>query len=121
MQMKDRFLSAVISGEIGKEDGYGIVVTLREFKKYFSDVKSDYINSFLPAAVIETGQYHTSQTKYLFRVKKGIYRIHPDAINEYKNQSDNIKNDTEKHIRKDPIQFFSFRPANIQTQLEQSN
>ena len=82
MQMKERFLNAVISGELGKEDEFGVVVTLKEFKRYFCDLQTGYINSFLPAAVIETGQYHATNTKYLFRIRNGVYRVHPQAIDE---------------------------------------
>jgi len=59
-----------------------VIVERREFKKYFSDIKSDYVNSFLPVATIEKGRCSISHTKYLFRIKKGTYRVHPDAIKE---------------------------------------
>lgn len=82
MQMKERFLNAVISGELGKQDEFGVVVTLKEFKSYFCDMQTGYINSFLPAAVIETGQHSITNTKYVFRLKAGVYRVHPQAIAE---------------------------------------
>ncbi len=84
MTLKNRFLEAVSSGDLGQVDDYGVVVSLKEFKTYFSDVKSDYVNSFLPAAVIEIGQRSATHTKFLFRVRKGVYRVHPDAIDDYK-------------------------------------
>lgn len=80
MTLKERFLDAVSSGALGEVDDFGVVVSLKQFKTYFKDVKSDYINSFLPAAVIETGQQSTTHTKYVFRVRKGLYRVHPDAL-----------------------------------------
>ena len=80
MTLKKRFLDAVSSGNLGEVDDFGVVVSLKQFKTYFKDVKSDYINSFLPAAVIEVGQQSTTHTKYVFRVRKGLYRVHPDAI-----------------------------------------
>lgn len=83
MTLKLRFLEAVSKGELGEVDDFGVVVSLREFKACFCDVKSDYINSFLPAAVIETGQYTATHTKYLFRIRKGYYRVHPDALKQY--------------------------------------
>ena len=82
MQMKERFLNAIITGELGKQSEFGVLVTLKEFKSYFSDINSAYVNSFLPAAVIEPGQYNISYTRYIFRVKKGLYRVHPQAIEE---------------------------------------
>jgi len=82
MQLKERFLNAIISGELGRTDDEGVIVETGEFKKYFSDIKSDYVNSFLPAVTIEKGRCSISHTKYLFRIRKGTYRVHPDAIKE---------------------------------------
>ena len=80
MTLKQRFLNAIILGELGSKQDRGIVVTLNEFKSYFKDINTRYITSFLPAAVIETGQYSMTHTKFLFRIKKGTYLIHTDAI-----------------------------------------
>jgi len=80
MTLKNRFLEAISRGDLGEADDFGIIVSLKEFKLYFNDVKSDYVNSFLPAAVIETGQRSATHTRFVFRVKKGIYRVHPDVI-----------------------------------------
>lgn len=82
MQLKDRFLAAVISGELGHRDEHGILVELKEFKQYFRDIPSDYVGSFLPAATIEPGRHHMTHTKYVFRVKPGVYRIHPDITTQ---------------------------------------
>ena len=82
MQLKTRFFMAIISGELGKTDDKGVIVELKDFKKYFSDVTTDYVNSFLPAATIEKGLSSMSHTKYVFRLKKGIYRAHPDALED---------------------------------------
>ena len=83
MTLKERFLDAVSNGYLGEVDDFGVVVSLKQFKTYFKDVKSDYINSFLPAAVIEIGQQSTTHTKYVFRVRKGLYRVHPDALQQH--------------------------------------
>jgi len=82
MLLKERFLNAVVSGQLGHNDDYGVVVELKDFKKYFNDIQTQYINSFLPAATIETGQHSISHTKYLFRIGKGLYRVHPEAIKQ---------------------------------------
>jgi len=84
MTLKQRFLNAIILGELGSEEDRGLVVTLGEFKSYFKDINTRYITSFLPAAVIETGQYSMTHTKFLFRISKGIYLVHPDAITAHK-------------------------------------
>ncbi len=78
--LKNRFIEAVKNGELGSIDDRGVVFTLKEFKAVFSDIKSDYINSFLPAATIEPGRETFSHTKYLFRIRKGVYRVHPDVL-----------------------------------------
>jgi len=82
MTLKQRFLSAVVSGVLGVHDERGVIVTLAEFKNYFSDITSDYINSFLPAATFEPGQATVTHTKYLTRIRKGVYLVHMDAVTE---------------------------------------
>lgn len=84
--LKERFLDAVIDGMLGDWDGQGVIVELKAFKRYFSDINSDYINSFLPAATIEPGRYQANHTKYLFRTRKGVYRIHPEVIKARQHQ-----------------------------------
>jgi len=74
---------AVTNGEIGQVDDAGVIVSLKEFKAHFNDIKSDYINSFLPAATIEPGQCSVTNTKYVFRVTKGVYRVHPEVLVNY--------------------------------------
>jgi len=78
--LRTRFIKAIASGELGKVDEQGIVFTLKEFKLCFSEIKTDYINSFLPASTIETGRVEMSHTKFLFRIRKGVYRVHPDLL-----------------------------------------
>ncbi|MFK5894075.1 MAG: hypothetical protein QM504_12710 [Pseudomonadota bacterium] len=80
MILKQRFLEAVNKGELGSISDRGVVVTLREFKAYFSDVKSDYINSFLPASTIEPGRAMATHTRFLFRIRSGVYLVHVDVI-----------------------------------------
>lgn len=82
MTLKEKFLNAVMDGELGLLSEHGAIVTLAEFKQYFKDIETDYVNSFMPAAVIETGQYSATHTRFLFRVRRGVYRVHPDALTE---------------------------------------
>jgi len=86
MTLKQRFIQAIVSGELGKrtEQG-GATVSLREFRQYFNDVDYNYAGSFLPGAVIECGQLSASHTRFVFRVGRGVYLVHPDAIEEYLN------------------------------------
>ena len=83
MTLKQDFLKAITEGELGTWDDIGVTVSLREFRQYFKDIESGYLTSFLPASVIEEGQCSASHTRFLFRIKKGLYRVHPDALDEY--------------------------------------
>jgi len=78
--LRSRFIKAIASGQLGRVDEQGIVFTLKEFKLYFSEIKTDYINSFLPASTIESGRIEMSHTNFLFRIRKGVYRVHPDLL-----------------------------------------
>jgi len=81
--LKYRFLEAVVNGELGSRENSGTIVTLKAFRRYFSDIKTDYVNSFLPAATIETGQKTITHTRFLYRVKKGVYLVHGDVLLEF--------------------------------------
>jgi len=48
-------LEAVLTGQLGTIEDRSVVVTLKQFKTYFSDVTGGYINLFLPASTIEPG------------------------------------------------------------------
>ena len=82
--LKDRFLLTVVNGDIGRVENSGVIVSLKEFKAHFNDITSDYINSFLPAATIEPGQRSVTNTKYVSRVKKGVYLVHPEVLEDYR-------------------------------------
>jgi len=79
---RDRFLTAVRSGELGTRTGPGVMVTLEEFKVFFRDVNRNYMSSFLPMAAIEPGCLQMSHTKYVFRLHRGVYLVHPDVLKE---------------------------------------
>jgi len=87
MTLKQRFLDAIVKGELGSVNERGVVVTLKQFKLYFSDVKTDYINSFLPASTIEPGQVTPSHTRFVFRLQNGVYLVHSDALNDFSNSN----------------------------------
>jgi len=86
--LKDRFLRAVVLGELGELEAVsfdlcGVVVSLKAFKFYFNDIKTQYVSSFMPAATFEPGQFTPTHTKFLFRVRKGAYLIHSDVLVAY--------------------------------------
>ena len=78
--LKIRFLAAIARGELGTVESRGVVVTLKEFKAYFKDIKTDYINSFLPAATIDPGRSLVTHTKYLYRVSSGVYLLPMEVL-----------------------------------------
>ncbi|VAW63941.1 hypothetical protein MNBD_GAMMA09-1162 [hydrothermal vent metagenome] len=78
--LKQRFLAAVMRGELGSLEPQGYIVTLRDFKAYFSDITTQYADSFLPAATIEPGQTTMSHTRFVFRLSRGVYLLHPDVM-----------------------------------------
>ena len=82
-QLKDRFLEAVVKGELGSIEISGAVVTLKEFKAFFSDITTQYVSSFMPAATFEPGRFRPTHTKFLFRIRKGAYLIHSDVLVAY--------------------------------------
>jgi hypothetical protein len=84
MLVKQRFFDAIIKGELGSVESQGVVVTLKEFKAHFKDINRSYLGSFLPSRVIETGQYSVTDTQFLFRIQKGVYLVHPDAIEAHR-------------------------------------
>ena len=86
--LKDRFLRAVVLGELGEleevEPGFfGLVITLKAFKLCFSDITSQYVSSFMPAATFEPGQFRPTKTRFLFRLRKGAYLVHSDVLVAY--------------------------------------
>ncbi len=59
-----------------------MVVRLEEFKVFFSDITSDYVSSFLPAAALEPGWSQMMYTKFVVRLRPGVYLVHPDVFDE---------------------------------------
>jgi hypothetical protein len=46
--------------------------------------------------VIETGQYSVNNTKYVFRVRNGVYRVHPQAIADQVKLNEQRRKDIEE-------------------------
>ena len=78
--LKQRFLEAVRDGKLGYIEDQGIIVTRHDFIAYFADMESSNTLTFLANATIEIGQKSLSKTKIVFRVRKGVYRVHEDAV-----------------------------------------
>lgn len=77
MSFRNRFLDAVIDGQVGK----GIVITRQELMTYFSDENPDTVGCFLSNSELDTGVLHSpGYLHFTLRIAPGEYRIHPDAI-----------------------------------------
>jgi len=66
--LKERFVKAINAG------------TREDFTEYFSDIKTQYKTSFLTGAVIESGRINASHTRSLFKMGRGLYRVHADLL-----------------------------------------
>ena len=79
MTLRDRFLDALIDGQLGN----GIIVTRQEFMRFFSDDNSATTGVFLSNSEINTGTSHSpTYTHFTLRVEEGQYRVHPQVIQE---------------------------------------
>jgi len=83
-KLKHQFLDAVISGVIGTRTERGLIVTTKEFVLYFEDKsKIAYLRSYLPSVSIEAGRHDMKHNKYLFKMGRGIFKIHEEAITDH--------------------------------------
>lgn len=78
--LKERFIQAIKNGELGSHEAHGTIVTLKQFKQYFSEIETQYVSSFLPAATLEPGMVTMKHTKFVLRIAKGVYKLHPDIL-----------------------------------------
>ncbi|HED36571.1 MAG TPA: hypothetical protein ENJ08_20430 [Gammaproteobacteria bacterium] len=78
--LRQRFLAAVRTGELGTQGEHGVELTTREFKAFFPDINRNYLGAFLSAAALEEGRTQMTHTQYVIRLRKGVYRVHPDVF-----------------------------------------
>lgn len=79
MTLRERFLDAIIDGQLGN----GIIVTRYGFMQFFSSDNPATTGVFLSNSEIETGTLHSpTYTHFTLRVAEGQYRVHPKAIQE---------------------------------------
>ena len=55
-------------------------LTITEFKAFFPDENHNYLGAFLSGATLEKGRTQMTHTQYLMRLRKGVYRMHPDVF-----------------------------------------
>ncbi len=85
-KLKHHLLNAVVSGEIGKRTEIGLILTTKEFVQFFEDKhksKKGYFRSYLPSVSIEAGRRDMRHNKFLFKIGRGIYKVHEDAIHSH--------------------------------------
>lgn len=79
MKLRDRFLDAIIDGQLGK----GIVVSRKEFMEFFSNDNTATTGVFLSNSEINTGAPHSPTYRHFtLRVEEGRYLVHPQALQE---------------------------------------
>lgn len=79
MTLKDRFLDALIDGQLGN----GIIVTRQEVMRFFPDDNPATTGVFLSNSEINTGSPHSpTWSHFTLRVEDGRYRVHPQSIQE---------------------------------------
>lgn len=78
MTLRNRFLDAVIDGQIGN----GIVITRNQFMAFFAQDNPATTGCFLSNSEIETGLHSPTYAHFTLRVSEGTYRVHPCALQE---------------------------------------
>ena len=79
MTLRERFLDAVIDGQLGN----GITVTRQEFMIFFANDNQATTGVFLSNSEIRTGIPHSpTYDHFTLRMERGRYRIHPQALEE---------------------------------------
>lgn len=79
MTLRNRFLDAIIDGQIGR----GIVVTRQELIQHFHNDNELTTGCFLSNSEINTGAPHSpTYNHFTMRIGEGTYRIHPQALLE---------------------------------------
>jgi len=77
MTLRNRFLDAIIDGELGN----GITITRQDFMQFFSNENTATTGCFLSNSEIETGALHSpNYTHFTLRISEGRYYVHPGAI-----------------------------------------
>lgn len=77
MTLRNRFLDAMIDGEIGN----GLVVKRQELIRHFPDINEQTTGCFLSNSEIATGTPHSPMYQHFtMRISEGTYRIHPQAL-----------------------------------------
>lgn len=79
MTLRDRFLDAMIDGQLGS----GIVVSRQKFIQFFANDNPATTGVFLSNSEINTGAPHSpTYTHFTLRVQEGRYMVHPQALQE---------------------------------------
>lgn len=76
MTLRERFLDALIDGNIGS----GLMISRAEFLSYFKDDNPKTTGSFLSNSEMVTGVHSPTYTRFTLRATEGFYRIHPTAL-----------------------------------------
>lgn len=83
MEIRQQFIEAINNGDLGSIDDSGVIVTLSELEQRFSSMEAASMQEFLPSIIIPDGQTRVTKQQFLFQLKDGVYRVHPDALDDF--------------------------------------
>lgn len=77
MSLRERFLDAMIDGELGR----GLVISRHDFMAHFHGDNTATTGVFLSNSEVVTGAPHSpTYTHFTQRVSDGVYRVLPEAL-----------------------------------------
>ncbi len=77
MSLRERFLDAMIDGELGR----GLVISRQDFMAHFHVDNPATTGVFLSNSEVVTGAPHSpTYTHFTQRVSDGVYRVLPEAL-----------------------------------------
>ena len=77
MSLRERFLDAMIDGELGR----GLVISRHDFMAHFQVDNPATTGVFLSNSEVVTGAPHSpTYTHFTQRVSDGVYRVLPEAL-----------------------------------------
>jgi hypothetical protein len=82
MSLREELLDEIIAGKLGNNG----VVTRQEIINHFPNYPETYTGVFLSNSEMDTGQHSPTYEKFTQRIDRGVYQIHPNAINERRNE-----------------------------------
>jgi hypothetical protein len=78
MSLHNDVIDAFNNGSLGN----GVDFTRQELVSAFPNYSPNYTGCFLSNSEMRTGQHSPTYRHFTIRVRRGVYRIHPSALQE---------------------------------------